>query len=555
MRATAILALGTAALLALPVEPARAEPARAEPAQILFEDRGGAGAARDAAANGLIAKLREELRQREVLVEPRAIAELPNELLPLAGMWDRELELPALTAQLDAGVRAYLRGQFSLAARQLEAALALARRNPALVVSDPSAPRWMTQAMVALALTRQRLRQRAEARAAMAEQVRSFPELAVTVADFGSRGAALYGEVRTALEAGPRGGLIVDVSDPDARIYLNEQGRGRGGAFSSDLLPGAYRVLVMVGGRSRLYRLSVHANEQTRLSVDWAADLRFEASPAWIGLRPAGARRHAREHRRLARRLAFNDAIVVGFGRVDGAGVIDEVDEVDEVDAARGAARQLWGAVYERGSGRSLRRGAIGGARAGAAGSAGGGDGEVLARFAEFLRSGRYSREFAIVDAERARDAGAARAEDGKDGKDGDGGDDGDDVVPRGAGALASGRARSARIGPPAAPRPAAADRSPARSTGAIAVAALGLAAIGGGAYFALQASRDSCAECDEDRASTWAIAMISGGVVSLGVATFLVFEARRGPTLRGRAALGLQPLLRGGVATLGWQF
>lgn len=541
MRATAILALGTAALLALPVVPARAEPA-----QILFEDRGGARPARDAAADGLIAKLRDELRQREVIVEPRAIAELPNELLPLAGVWDLELALSALTEQLDAGVRAYLRGQFALAARQLEAALALARRNPALVVSDPSAPRWMTQAMVALALTRQRLRQRAEARAAMAEQVRSFPELAVTVADFGSRGAALYGEVRTALEAGPRGSLIVDVSDPDARIYVNEQGRGRGGAFSSDLLPGAYRVLVMVGGRSRLYRLSVHANEQTRLSVDWAADLRFESSPAWIGLRPAGARRRAREHRRLARRLAFNDAIVVGFGRpdeVDGGGGGGGAG--DEVGVARGAAR-LWGAVYERGSGRPLRRGAIAGELARAAMGALGGDGAVLARFAEFLRSGRYSREFAIVEGEREGDERGAR----------DDGDDGEGVTDvAGAGAPASGRARSARIGPPAAPQPAAADRSPARSTGAIAFAALGITGIGGGAYFALQASRDSCAGCDEDRASTWAIAMISGGVVSLGVATFLAFEARRGPALRGRAALGLQPLLRGGVATLGWQF
>jgi hypothetical protein len=201
------------------------------------------------------------------------------------------------------------------------------------------------------------------------------------------------------------------------------------------------------------------------------------------------------EHQRLARRLAFNDAIVVGISA-----------------GGPGSERQLWGAVYERGSGRPLRRGAITGELALAAARSA--EGDPLPRFAEFLCSGRHSREFA---------------------------------VPNG-GEVSAGEL-------PVVDTAAADASTTARSAGAIAFAALGLTAVGGGTYFALQASRDPCPGCDGDRSSTWAIALISGGVVSLGVATFLIFEARRVPTSRGRAALGLQPLLRGGVATLGWQF
>ncbi len=528
MRATAIVACGVAVALMSPA--ATAQPGRAAPSQILFEsrqhDRDGRG--KDAA----LARLREALRAQQVVVDPRAIAELPNEILPLTGAWDEELTLAALTAQLDSGVRAYLRGQFKPAAAQLEAGLALARRNPALVVRDATSSRWLTQALVSLALTKQRLRDRAGARATMAEQVRSFPELPVTLADYGSRGEALYLEVRGELEAGPRGSLLIDVSDPDARIYVNERGRGRGGAYAADVLPGAYRVLVVVGAESRLYRLAVHANEQTRLQIDWSEDARYRVSPRWAGLEAVGRRANQgnrdggdgdddgdddgdgdgdageRARERLGRRLAFSDAIVVGVGE------------------ARGE-RWIWGAVYERGSGRRLRRGEL--------------RGDELLRFAEFLRTGRYARSFrasrgrlplwrgaATPDAPGAALASPHRGEERH--------------VPKAASAEEARRARSAQQ----------AARAPDRwnGIGAIAFAGIGLAGLAGGTVRALELTKRSCPPCEGDRSPARAIALIGGGVVSLGVATFFAVEhhssARRGARARATRPRRLDPNTEG---------
>ncbi len=244
------------------------------------------------------------------------------------------------------------------------------------------------------------------------------------------------------------------------------------------MFPGAYRVLVMVGAHSRLYRITVHAHEQARLAIDWAMDSDFDSSPSWIGFSPV-APRQLRAHRHLARRLAFNDAIVIGG---DGAG--------DE--------RVLWGAVYERGSGRVLRRGAIAiGAR------------DKMDRFAAFLASGRYAREFSSPLSARAVEAARRETE----------------------------ITTSAQI-----------------PLATWIFGGVGLASVGGGAYLALSNS-DPCPTCERDaRSSLLAIAFLGSGIVSLGVATFLTIDARRPPARRG-AALGLLPLHRGGFATLGWQF
>lgn len=560
MRATAIVAFGVAVALVSPA--ATAQPGRAAPSQILFESRprGGDGDGKDA----VLARLREALRAQQVVVDPRAIAELPNEILPLTGAWDEELTLAALTAQLDSGVRAYLRGQFKPAAAQLEAGLALARRNPALVVRDATSPRWLTQALVSLALTKQRLRDRAGARAAMAEQVRSFPELPVTLADYGSRGEALYLEVRGELETGPRGSLLIDVSDPDARIYVNERGRGRGGAYAADVLPGAYRVLVVVGAESRLYRVTVHANEQTRLQIDWSEDARYRVSPRWAGMEPVeryagrgsggdGGRGRdgdggEQARQRLGRRLAFSDAIVVGIGEERGE-------------------RWIWGAVYERGSGRRLRRGEL--------------RGDELLRFAEFLRSGRYARSFRAPSAlfplarRAAAETGEPRAASGwprrREARE-QGREDARDRGREDARAQASeGEREESRRGSreealdgegarggEAERRAARAQRPRAANDrwngiAAIAFAGIGLAGVAGGTYHALEFTKRSCPPCEGDRSPAWAIAMIGGGVVSLGVATFFAVEhhavARRSARDRGPRPRRLEPSTEGASA------
>lgn len=455
-----------------------------------------------AAHRAALTELERQLEAFDVLVEPQDIAELRNELLPLPGRWNEELELPTLLAQLEAGVRSYLRGNFRAAVQQLEAALALAHRNPALVVSDAGSRQWMTQALVSLALARARLGDRAGAEAALAEQIRSYPELPVTRAAFGRRGEALYASAQRALEAGRRGSLLVDVSVPDARIYINEYGRGRGGAFSSDALPGTYRVLVVVGARSRSYRLAVHADEQARLRVDWNEDSALLVSPTWLGFAAAASSPRADQAcRALAKRLVFHDAIALG-----------------RVDSPAGPA--LWAAVYERATGRRLRSATLPLTRA---------DATALARLAAYLVAGDHpadlasSTSLAVLTGEPAVVA-----------------DDLARAVAR-AGRSAPRAATDAPATPPGSLQaaPAALASAPASSPTRVptasrratswigwALTGLGAAAIGAGVTTAaLVCERDSCGR--DPATLAWAAALGATGLVSCGVGALLHLDAR----------------------------
>lgn len=469
----------------LPVTPAQAAPA------LLFEAHWGA---RTEEAARLLEAVREPLERHGAVVSPATIAALDNEVLPLPARWDDTLSLEALTARLEAGVRSYLLGRFRLAAQQLEAALAAAHRNPLLLVADTSSRQWMTQALVSLALTRARLGEPARAAAALGEQIRSYPELPVTHAAFGSRGDALYTQTRRALESEPRGGLMVDVSDADARIYINEVGRGRGGAFASDVLPGEYRVLIVLRGRARRYRVSVHGNAQTRLLLDWDQESRFALGRDWAGLELAGLSPVAAEAalRTRARRLQFHDALYIGVS-----------------PGPRG--RALWGAVYQRGTGRKLRQVQVPVTDTGP---------HELERFAAALLAGDQ------VEAAPAEVPTAlARA------------------VPAPRRALAN-------------TPPISDDHRRAPRILGWAFGGLGALAIGGGLAL-MVAQEPTCTPsgiCQKDPAVTaWAAASIASGLVSCGVGALLVLDARRSPP--ARALLSLAPTSDGALAIAAWRF
>jgi hypothetical protein len=477
--------IGLIALIAI-VQPTSSSVAA--PVAILFEVR---STTPSRSSDAIAAELRQLLRARAVEVEPQAIAELGNEVLPIDGRWDADLLLTDVTSQLDLGVRSYLRGNFKVAEQQLTSALRLAQRNPAMIVADATARTWLTQALSSLALARLRLRDRAGATAAMAEQIRSFPESPLSRADHGGRGEALYSETRRALEAGPRGSLLVDVSDPDARIYVNEFGRGRGGAFTSDMFPGSYRVLVMVGARGRLYRVSVHPDTQTRLSIDWAMDSALQSSRRWIGFSRASGHTVPPTGlmRQLAKRLAFKDAIFISISQ-------------------RPEGSVVWGGVYERATGRALRAGQV---RVTSGTS-------ILPLFADFLATGSHADEIGQATEAAGRDL----------------------VHP------AAPIARPLSAHPPQRSQTSQTSQTSQISQISIwAFAITGMVATGTGGYLAVR---------DRDPPSGPAIAIMSGGLISLGISSFLYLDARRAKPHRS-AAVGWNPMRRGGVASVSWQF
>ncbi len=490
MRGPAQLAVGRRCATSLLALWLLRSPAQAAPALLLETHR----EVRTEETARLFEALREPLERYGAVVSPERIAELDNEVLPLPARWDDSLSGVELTARLEAGVRSYLLGRFRLAAQQLEAALAAAHRNPLLLVADTSSRLWMTQALVSLALARSRLGDPTRAAEAVAEQIRSYPELPVTHAAFGSRGDALYTQTRRVLESEPRGGLMVDVSNADARIYINEVGRGRGGAFASDVLPGAYRVLIVLHGQARRYRISVHGNAQTRLLLDWDQESRFALGRDWAGLELVGLSPAAVETalRSRARRLQFHDALYIGVS-----------------PDPRGSS--LWGAVYQRGTGRKLRQAQVPLADAGP---------RQLELFAATLLAGD------LVDADPAKRAA---------------------ILTR------------------ATPAPQQASARPATAIGdskrvprilGWAIGGLGVLAVGGGiATMVMQ--EPTCTPsgiCQKDPTiAAWAAASIASGLVSCGVGALLVLDARRSPA--ARALLSLAPMPDGALAIAAWRF
>lgn len=275
---------------------------------------------RPADADRVLAPLRARLERGGVAARAAAVIASLGHRLPLPGTTDPALTATALAERIDLGVRSALRGDYQLAANQLEAALEAARANPSRVVSDEGSRAWLTKALAGLAFARGRLGDAAGAADAMAEQIRSFPEHPVTRDVFGPEAAQLYAAARRAIGAGTRGSLIVDVGEPDAQVYVNEAGRGRGGTFAGALFPGTYRVLVEVSGIGRRYTAAVRAGEETRLAIDWDTDARLTVTARWIGaVWPLGAEdRTARLAQRLARGGAIDGVIVVGIVRRDG---------------------------------------------------------------------------------------------------------------------------------------------------------------------------------------------------------------------------------------------
>jgi hypothetical protein len=297
---------------------------------------------RPADADRVLAPLRDRLQRRGAVTSAAAMAALLGPRLPLPAAADPALTATELAERIDLGFKSALRGDYRLAVHQLEAALEAARENPSLTVSDESSRVWLTKALAGLGFARGRLGDPAGAVDAMAEQIRSFPEHPVTRDAFGPEAEKLYRVARGALDGSARGTLLVEVNQPDAQIYINEVGRGRGRAFAGELFPGTYRVLVEASGVGRRYTAAVRAGEETRLSIDWDIDARLTVTPRWVGfVWPRGAReRMSQIAARLSRGGALDDVIVVGIVR-------------------RGARRFVVGHAYSRTAGTLERAGSI----------------------------------------------------------------------------------------------------------------------------------------------------------------------------------------------------
>lgn len=265
------------------------------------------------------------------LLEAKGFAMRPDSITrelgaaePLSAHPDAQITAEELFKQIEAGYRMWLRGEFVTAEAQLSAVVDSMTRNPAVVVPNLAFRAAATRAYVGLAMSRRRLANVAGAAEAISELIRTLPEQPVTKGNFGAEAEKYYNEIRRSLDASPRGKLIIDVTNPDAQIFINEQGRARGETFKGDILPGTYRVMVQVAGTSRRFRVPVKPNSTVRLSVDWDAVSRMSVTSNGLELRiseydmkhaPSLARRFLRaaESSRAVIVLAVEKRVMTGW--------------------------------------------------------------------------------------------------------------------------------------------------------------------------------------------------------------------------------------------------
>ena len=203
----------------------------------------------------------------------------------------------------------YTGRRFKKAVKDLARLIGLMRQNALVLTHDPKNRDLALRAMVFYALACGRLATAKDATASdaelygrlrdetMAEVIRTFPSKIIKATDFGSEAEDLYVAIRDELNKSGRGGLSISVSDLDAVIYINEVVHGTAKVDVGDLLPGVYRVLLLMSnGESRVYDIEVTAKQVSHLAIDWDIDslLRVET---WVGLSYRDEKEHAREAR------------------------------------------------------------------------------------------------------------------------------------------------------------------------------------------------------------------------------------------------------------------
>lgn len=214
-------------------------------------------------------------------------------------------------------------------------------------VSRPAAPDAQPPAGLLLARASADLRRgrASDAERTMSELVRRFPEAAPSRSEHGGDAVELYRRVRRRVERAGSGRLIVEASDPDAVIFVDDVFRGVG-RVSESVAAGSHEVHVQIGKQpGRVREVMVVAGAATRVRVQWELDRALRTGTDWAGLIIE------------RRRSSSIQAVAAGAAAIArAAGVRQVVLLAIEESAGDDAERVLVGAMIDAATGRVVRR-------------------------------------------------------------------------------------------------------------------------------------------------------------------------------------------------------
>jgi hypothetical protein len=214
--------------------------------------------------------LDEMAHHPNTLVLPSDFRARLGSTLPRSGLGDPGLRLPDLIAEYEAGFESFRNRQWQDAARRLEAARDKAHRNTALLIDRPSYRDIRIRGQLLLAMSLYRMKKIADADAIIEDLARTFPNQEIAIkAISGTESAEYYAAAQNRLVRRGPGGLVVEVNDQSALVYLDEDSKPQNAALEAEVLPGPHRVLVRLPGTDgQLYDIDVEPGRVTRLVVD-----------------------------------------------------------------------------------------------------------------------------------------------------------------------------------------------------------------------------------------------------------------------------------------------
>ena len=238
-------------------------------------------------ANRLLSPVLDELASRGFVAGPDVVGRRFEQRVSRPS--DGAL-LEGFAEQVERGHKAWIGGRFDEAVKVLTPVVDSAHANPGAFAQNQPLREKLLKALIALALSHQRIGDQAATRQAFGEILRSFPDTQLSRASYGPDAFNLFEEVKKDATSAGRGKLSVKVTNEGAVVFINERFQSAGGEAKADLLPGEYRVFVQVGRKlSRVHRVRVNANEEATVTIDADFDGFVHSSPKWTGFQFADA--------------------------------------------------------------------------------------------------------------------------------------------------------------------------------------------------------------------------------------------------------------------------
>ena len=199
----------------------------------------------------------------------------------LAREYDSGVSKSAVTAeglptdfadQVDRGFRSWVAGKFDESIKQLSPLIDTAHANSGAFAKEPALREPLKKALIALALSQQRMGDPGAMKQTFTELLRSYPDVQLSKATYGPDAFQAFDQVRHDQSLSGEGKLTVKVAQDGGVVFVDEAFRAMG-TTTMALAPGEYRVLVMLNKQpSRTHRVTVRANGESIVTIDAELD-------------------------------------------------------------------------------------------------------------------------------------------------------------------------------------------------------------------------------------------------------------------------------------------